>query len=503
MNAATAETLQQLVRSGWRLLALESCEEDRALGVIDFAAEATGRSSFSWSLASGLTLRNATEEIRTDARGSLTAGLESMAAVHEPALFSILDAHRVLDDPLAVRGLRDALPQFASRRQAVVFLAPGLRLPVELVRETARLELPLPSAPDLSRLLLKVTQRGSSPVPEPEVLTASVRAAQGLTAAEAARAFHRAFQLVPTEDDDAVTRLIREKKRILGHSPALSFHDEAARLDTVGGLGALKRWLGERQRAFGEEARDFGLPTPRGLLLLGVQGCGKSLCAKAVAQEWQFPLLRLDLAAAFGSENQSPEAATREAIAVAESMAPAVLWIDEMEKGFATAEADTQARRVLGSFLTWLSEKRAPVFVVATANDVSGLPPELLRRGRFDEIFFVDLPSPGERAEILAIHLHKHGRDPLHHRVDELADQAERLTGAEIEQVVAAALYSAFAAGRELSDEDLSDAITETVPLYDTYEERIKELRDWARQRARPASIDRQIDDLFGTTVGS
>ena len=236
---------------------------------------------------------------------------------------------------------------------------------------------------------------------------------------------------------------------------------------------------------------------PRGLLLLGVQGCGKSLCAKAVALEWQFPLLRLDLAAVFAGKEQSPEAAIREATAVAESIAPAVLWIDEIEKGFSASSNDPGASRVFGSFLTWLSEKKAPVFVVATANDVTNLPPELLRRGRFDELFFVDLPTAQERMEVLSIHLAKQHRDPMQFSLESIALEAERLSGAELEQVVSAGLYTAFAEQREITDADLLNAVNETVPLYDTYEDSIKELRDWARVRARPASQDPRMADLF------
>ena len=189
----------------------------------------------------------------------------------------------------------------------------------------------------------------------------------------------------------------------------------------------------------------------------------------------------------------------REAVQIAESLAPVILWIDEIEKGFAASAEDGAAHRVFGAFLTWLSEKRTPVFVAATANDVAHLPPELLRRGRFDELFFVDLPNEIERIEILAIHLRKAERDPNHFMIDELAIQAERLSGAELEQVVGAALYTAFSEGRELQDNDLANAITETVPLYETYEERIKELRDWARTRARSATLDPKMVDLFRT----
>jgi SpoVK/Ycf46/Vps4 family AAA+-type ATPase len=216
-----------------------------------------------------------------------------------------------------------------------------------------------------------------------------------------------------------------------------------------------------------------------------------------VALEWQFPLLRLDLASVFAGGSRSPEEAIREATAVAESIAPAVLWIDEIEKGFAATSDDVHGSRVFGSFLTWLSEKRAPVFVVATANDVSSLPPELLRRGRFDELFFIDLPSPAERLEILTIHLRKHNRDPKQFQLDQLAEEAERLTGAELEQVIGSALYAAFAEGRDLQDADILNAIHETVPIYDTYEDMIKELRDWARNRTRPASVDVKMAELF------
>ena len=235
------------------------------------------------------------------------------------------------------------------------------------------------------------------------MLDECVRAAQGLTSAEAVRVLRKAWLAAGAFDGGAVAHVLREKQKALRRVPALSFQDAGEDLTEVGGLGELKRWLSERRRAFGAEARAFGLPVPRGLLLLGVQGCGKSLSAKAVAREWRFPLLRLDLAAAFGDRSRSPEVTMREATAVAESLAPAVLWIDEIEKGFAATDRDPAASRVFGAFLTWLAEKDAPVFVVATANDVTALPPELLRRGRFDELFFVDLPER-ERAR----------RDPRH-----------------------------------------------------------------------------------------
>ena len=503
MSKACADELRVLIRSGWRLIALETFEEDRALSMLERVAEGVERSCLRWSVATGLGGPGGPggpgAPIGSEERGagSLDEGMRALAATEEPALFVLLDAHRLLDDPVAVRRLRDLMPVFVARKQAVVLLGPSLEVPEELQRETGRIELPLPAAADLRALFKRVLEPSPTPDPPTEVLEEAVRGALGLTSSEAVRVFRKACRVAGGLNEEAVVEIVRDKRRALRRTPALSFHEDQPGLGEVGGLGELKRWLGERRRAYGDEARRFGLPTPRGLLLLGVQGCGKSLCAKAVAREWQFPLLRLDLAAAFGNLTASPENGMREAIQVAESLAPAVLWIDEIEKGFSASASDPSASRVFGSFLTWLSEKTSPVFVVATANDVSGLPPELLRRGRFDDLFFVDLPTPAERLEILAIHLRRHARDPAQFSLEEHAAQAERLTGAELEQVVSAGLYSAFAESRELEDADLTNAITDTVPLYDTYEERIKELRDWARTRARPASVDAKMVDLF------
>jgi len=492
MSSTSADELRELIRSGWRLIVLETFEEERAINLLERVAQACDRRCTTWSLASGLGLTEHGE-------GSFDAGLVTLEADEEPSIFVMLDAHRLLDDDMALRRLRDLLPTLGARRQCIVLVGPVFDLPMELMREAGRVELPLPAAAELKNLFGRVLDQGDGKEADSTTLGDAVRGALGLTATEAVRVFRKALRTAGGLNEDAVAEIVRDKRRSLRRTPALSFHDDATQLADVGGLGELKHWLAERRRAFTDEARRFGLPSPRGLLLLGVQGCGKSLSAKAVAREWQFPLLRLDLSAAFGGGSQSPEAAMREGIQVAESLAPAVLWIDEIEKGFAATADDPTASRVFGSFLTWLSEKQTTVFVVATANDVTGLPPELLRRGRFDDLFFVDLPTASEREEILAIHLRKRGRDPLQYKLDEVALSAERLTGAELEQGVTAALYVAFAESREVTDADLVNAIEETVPLYDTYEERIKELRDWARGRARPASLDAKIVDLFAT----
>jgi SpoVK/Ycf46/Vps4 family AAA+-type ATPase len=293
--------------------------------------------------------------------------------------------------------------------------------------------------------------------------------------------------------DDAVDLVLGEKRQIVRRSGLLEFYEAEENLGDVGGLESLKGWLRRRHHAFSEEAREFGLPFPRGILLLGVQGCGKSLVAKAISREWRMPLLRLDVGRVFGKYIGESEAAIRRVAQTAEAVAPAILWIDEIEKGFAGATAESHdtgvSARVLGTFLTWLQEKRKPVFVFATANQIRNLPPELLRKGRFDELFFVDLPTADERAAIFAVHLRKRRRDPGDFALPALAERTEGFTGAEIEQVVNEALYTAFGAGRRpLKQDDLLAAAGEVVPISVTMREAITAMRHWAETRARRAA---------------
>jgi SpoVK/Ycf46/Vps4 family AAA+-type ATPase len=262
-------------------------------------------------------------------------------------------------------------------------------------------------------------------------------------------------------------------------------------------MAVLKDWLTKRAAAFTTEARAFGLPPPRGVLLLGVQGCGKSLTAKAVSSLWQLPLLRFDMGRMFGSLVGSSEENVRRAIAVAESVAPAILWVDEIDKAFAGSQGSGATdggttARVFSTFLTWLSEKSAPVFVVATANDISHLPPELLRKGRLDEIFFVDLPAASERAEIFRVHIAKRGRNPEAFDLEALVASSHDFSGAEIEEAINSALYEAFYAKQELTHAHVLAALEQTVPLAKTMDEQINRLRNWADGRARNASIARQ-----------
>ncbi|MDX9723923.1 MAG: AAA family ATPase, partial [Myxococcota bacterium] len=325
-----------------------------------------------------------------------------------------------------------------------------------------------------------------------------VEAALGLTADEAANVFSKS--LIRTRDFDIDT-IIEEKKSIIRKSGILDFYQSDLKLRDIGGLEILKNWLRQRAAAFSSEAREFGLPLPKGILLLGIPGCGKSMTAKAVGALWQMPLLRLDVGKVFSGLVGSSEENMRKAISTAEAVAPAVLWLDEIEKGFSGTRSSGQtdggtSARVFGSFITWLQEKSSPVFVIATANDVSMLPPEMLRKGRFDEIFFVDLPNPRERRSIIEIHIARRGRKPANFDIDKIVAATQGFSGSEIEQAVISALFDAYDSKRDIDTEGLIRSCTEIIPLSYQMKERIDYMRDWAKSRARRASIDEDaIDD--------
>jgi SpoVK/Ycf46/Vps4 family AAA+-type ATPase len=323
-----------------------------------------------------------------------------------------------------------------------------------------------------------------------------LQAALGLTLGEAENVFAKIIVKEERLSGEDVNEVFAEKQQIIRKSGLLEYYATNENFSNVGGMGVLKDWLDKRSLAFSAEARAFGLPPPKGILMLGVQGCGKSLCAKAVSTQWQLPLLRFDMGRMFGSLVGSSEENVRRAIAVAESVAPAVLWVDEIDKAFAGSQGSGATdggttARVFGTFLTWLSEKTAPVFVVATANDISQLPPELLRKGRLDEIFFVDLPGEEERAEVFRIHITKRGREAAEFDIADLASRTRDFSGAEIEEVINSALYDAFYDKAQLRTEHILKAVAETVPLAKTMDEQIGRLRSWAEGRARNASVSR------------
>jgi ATP-dependent 26S proteasome regulatory subunit len=491
--------LDTMIRARYPLIYLVSWEEQRLDVILEDLARSHGRTLFAWSVTQGLRKVDGARPIPPidGTKGALEV-LTHIRKLNEPALVAIKDFHPFLGDPVVVRTLRELCQQLKTTYTTVLLVSPTLNIPTEIEKEVSVIDVPLPDFADLFQLLkeiVSVLRRNANITidltqPQAEQL---VKAAMGLTLSEAENAFAKAVATDNRLDGNDLQLILEEKHQVIRKSGLLEYHSTEESLDSVGGADNLKRWLATRAEAFGARARAFGLPEPKGLLLLGVQGCGKSLTAKAVASQWRLPLLRLDIGRIFSGYIGSSEENMRKAISVAESVAPVVLWIDEIEKGLSGASASgaTDAgttARIFGALLTWLQEKTAPVFVVATANRIENLPPELLRKGRFDEIFFVDLPAHAERREIFAIHLQRRRRDPFAFKLDQLANQSEGFSGAEIEQAIIDALYHAFAEGKELEDGHLEHAMAETMPLSRTMHEDIARLRGWAKTRTRPAS---------------
>ncbi len=397
-----------------------------------------------------------------------------------------------------IRRLRDVAHALRDTYKTVVLVSPIMKIPVELSKDVAVVEFGTPSVDDFNRLLDRIIddvkdQPRISISLDADGREKLVHAARGLTLKEAENVFAKTLVLDGKLDAEDISVVFSEKQQIIRKSGTLEYYESQERFASVAGLDNLKEWLKKRSAAFSERAAQFGLPAPKGVLLLGVQGCGKSLCAKAASSLWKLPLLRFDIGRVFGSLVGSSEESMRRAIQTAESVAPAILWIDEIDKAFAGTQGSAgsdggTASRVFGTFLTWLSEKTAPVFVIATANDISHLPPELLRKGRVDEIFFVDLPNEAERREIFRIHLEKRKRDPARFDLDVLARMSEGFSGAEIEEAIISGLYDAFSNGTDLDTATLRAGIAETVPLSKTMSEELSRLRNWAQGRARPST---------------
>jgi SpoVK/Ycf46/Vps4 family AAA+-type ATPase len=412
------------------------------------------------------------------------------------SLYVFRDFHPFLKEPAVLRRLRDAATELRKTKKSLLLLSPVTKIPPELEKSVAAVvdwELPtrleieqtarslLPNAPPATQQMIEA---------DPTFMERVVEGALGLTLAEAENVF--AKSMVRTHTFDLET-ILEEKKQIIRKSGILEYYEHREEFSDIGGMETLKDWLVKRRHAFSSRARDFGLPLPKGILLIGVPGTGKSLTAKAVGALWQMPLLRLDVGKVFGGLVGSSEENIRNVIKTAEAIAPAILWIDELEKGFSGTGSSGQTdggttSRVFGSFITWLQEKTSPVFVIATANNVQQLPPELLRKGRFDEIFFCDLPDREDRKSIIDIHLRKKNRDPGQFDIDRLADATAEYSGAEMEQAVIAALYDAFDTGNDLTSDGLLHTLGEIVPLAVTMREQIDAMREWARTRARMAS---------------
>ncbi|MEE2829456.1 MAG: AAA family ATPase [Myxococcota bacterium] len=490
------EELALTIRAHYPYIYFLSYEEDRALHGIRQLAKEMERSLWSWSAIDGL---RGPDKKSIEMSADPLRALAHLDKLKGPGLLVLKDFHRHIEDIGVVRRMRDMRSRLSRRQWSVVLLSPRAVIPSDLEKEVIILELPLPGLQEVARILHRLL-KGEKITIDVELFERFVKASLGLTEDEIKRVYSKVLLRGGCFGDDQLREVIAEKRQIIDRSEFLEFHDLSTEISEVGGLDNLKQWLESRAMAFSEKARTYGLPEPKGLFLLGVQGCGKSLTAKAIADLWKVPLLRLD-AGALVMRAGSAEEDFRRTIAIAESMAPVVLWIDEIEKAFSGMDGsdsvNASAVRVFGNFITWLQEKEAPVFVVATANDVRNLPPEMLRKGRFDEIFWIDLPNIHERERIFGIHLSKRGRDPVDFHTWQLAENTDRFSGAEIEQAVVDALFDSFAEDRELETADILRAIRRTVPLALTMDQAIKRLKDWARDRTRPATFDSRRIDFF------
>ena len=505
--AGFTEDLAVYIKAGYPILSIVSGEEDRVLERIesmrvDTALMAKPRELFVWSISRGL-VNSAGQPVGKDDTRRPEAALVAVARLEQSALIVFKDFHPYMREgfqtsSLIVRQIRDLVGDLKRTGKTLLWVSPVLHIPPELEKDVTVIDMPLPAESEyrgvLDELIAGVKDNPRVVIDlDDDGKDELIKACQGLTKDEAENALARTIVSRGRLDGEDVRAILSEKEQIIRKSGILEYTAAVETFDHVGGLGNLKRWLKRRNEAFSQKARDFGLPHPRGVLLVGVPGCGKSLCAKAVAAAWRKPLLKFDLGRVFAGLVGESEANMRKALTVAEGVAPAILWIDEVEKGLSGATGgggdSGVSTRVFGNLLTWMEEKQKPVFVVATANDISRLPPELLRKGRLDQIFFVDLPTPRERAEILAIHLARRQRDPSDFDLAAIVRVTDEFSGAELEQIVVEALFEAFeAADRRLVTEHVVRAAQQTVPLARSRRPQFDELRRWAAEACLPAA---------------
>lgn len=390
-----------------------------------------------------------------------------------------------------------------TMQKSIIIESSEVCLPSALSKEIVVLNMPLPNRTFIKKIAESVIINNNLPASNYCITPELLNSVLGLTTTEVNLAFIKAVEKYGRLDNSTIDYLISEKEHIIKKDGLLEYYHTEENLNNVGGLVNLKNWLNVRSNAFTDKAKEFGIDTPKGVLLLGLPGCGKSLTAKCIASTWKYPLLRFDLGKVFGGVVGQSEANMRRALDVAKTVAPCVLWIDEIEKGLSGLGSSDRtdggtASRVFGSLLTWMQEKKEPVFVVATANNIESLPPELLRKGRFDEIFFVDLPSKEERKEIFKIHIQNKKRNYEHFNLELLAEKTNGLTGSEISSLVSDALFNAFSNGKDIEDSDIIQERNKLTPLSTVMAEKITSLRSWAKNRARLAG-DEYIEEIQGT----
>lgn len=498
-----------MIKARYPLLYVPSWEEKRIVDTIQEVASIGPISKvvYTWTVATGLYRRGLAPVPNTV---EPLAALEFVEKFNRPAIFCFLDFHPFLESRnVTVRKLKNLASVIKQDFKTIILISPTLTIPVELQKVVTVVDFLLPGEEEINTLLDTVVQeqgehqyRVNLSKAEREKL---VKAAQGLTLDEIENAFSKAVVTDGVLDAADIDLILEEKRQVIRKTGILDYYPATEGMESVGGLGALKEWLRKRGRSFTDEAKAFGLPAPKGVLVTGIPGCGKSLCAKAASALWQLPLLRLDMGKIFAGIVGSSEENMRKAIQTAEAIAPCILWIDEIEKGLAGTSGSGDSgvsARVFGTFLTWMQEKTTAVFVFATANAIEKLPPELLRKGRFDEIFFVDLPQPQERMDIFQIHLIKRNKLLKEFDLRALSDTSEGYSGSEIEQAVITGMVEAFDENRQLNQQDLIAGIEKTVPLSRTMSEYMLALHIWAEERAVMAALPEQPLQELETAAG-
>jgi SpoVK/Ycf46/Vps4 family AAA+-type ATPase len=486
------EEFELLLRARYPLIYISTLEEERAEAAIAFSAKQQGnRPVYTWDFVDGY--QGNPNDTGFGRRNPLQA-LELIEKLTPDAsgVFILRDFQRFLEDVAIARKLRNLSQKLKAQPKNIVIIASQIVIPPDLSESLTVVEFPLPTAPEIRQEIDKLLAASNQNVGS-KVVDELVRSCQGLSIERIRRIFAKAIATHGEIRPEDVELVLEEKRQTIRQTQILDFYPATAKISDIGGLDNLKDWLLRRGGAFSERARQYGLPYPRGLLLVGIQGTGKSLTAKAIAHHWHLPLLRLDVGRLFAGLVGESESRTRQMIQVAEALAPCILWIDEIDKAFAGIESRGDAgttSRVFGTFITWLAEKTSPVFVVASANNIQSLPPEMLRKGRFDEIFFVGLPAQEERRAIFGVHLSKLRPHNLKNfDLDRLAYETPDFSGAEIEQILIEAMHIGFSQNRDFATEDILEAASQLIPLARTAQEQIQFLQNWAAAgKARMAS---------------
>jgi AAA+ superfamily predicted ATPase len=484
--------LALLIRARYSLIYIPTIEEERVEKSIEqVAKQLENRPIYTWDFVDGY---QGNPNDRGFGRRNPLQALEFIDKLspNEPGIFVVRDYHRFLEDVSVARKLRNLGRKFKAEPKNLIILAPQISIPPDLSEAITILEFPLPSSAEIRGEITKLLQATQQKLPD-LALDDLVRASQGLSLDRVRRVLGRAIAEHQSIEPADVEAILEEKRQSIRQTQILDFYPTSAQMADIGGLDNLKEWLVRRGGSFSEQARQYGLPHPRGLLLVGIQGTGKSLTAKAIAHHWHLPLLRLDVGRLFAGLVGESESRTRQMIQLAEALSPCILWIDEIDKAFGGLDSKGDAgttSRVFSTVVTWLAEKTSAVFVVATANNVQALPPEILRKGRFDEIFFVGLPSQAERRSIFAVHLQKVRAQNLRDfDLDRLATETPSFSGAEIEQTLIEAMHLGFSQNRDFTTNDILEAASQTIPLAVTAQEQINALQEWANSgRARLAS---------------